>query len=108
MQGRDKMINSFKFFHGFNEELNLQIETVQVAGAVRRLRATWEPTDFEEELTNMLSEQIAVEIDNEIINELTRRINSGESPSFEGEIQRLNHNAEYFNNWLNMGGGQRA
>ena len=75
-------MNSFKFFRGF-------------------------VVDVETELTNMLSEQIAREIDNNIIDELTRRINGDEPSIFEGRIQRLNTNLEYFNRWMDIG-GQRA
>jgi len=75
-------MNSFKFFRGF-------------------------VVDIETELTNMLSEQIAQEIDNNIIDELTRRINGDEPSIFEGRIQRLNTNLEYFNRWMDIG-GQRA
>lgn len=75
-------MNSFKFFRGF-------------------------VVDVETELTNMLSEEIAREIDNNIIDELTRRINDGVPSIFEGRIQRLNTNLEYFNRWMDIG-GQRA
>lgn len=77
------MIREFKFFHG------VTIETEGIQGIIRTLRAQWVPEliddlntihtiDAEAELTRLLSEQIAEEIDNEIINELTIRINGGQ------------------------------
>ena len=82
-QEKDKMIREFKFFHG------VTILTSEIQGIVRTLRAQWRPEliddlntvhtiDAEAELTRLMSEQIADEIDNEIINELTRRINGGQ------------------------------
>lgn len=59
--------------------------------------------DAEDELTRRLSEQIAQEIDNDIINELTRRINTNQPAEFEGPIRRLNENAGYLNYWLGIG-----
>lgn len=59
--------------------------------------------DIEDELTRTLSEQIAQEIDDNIINELTRRINGGQPAEFEGPIRRLNENANYLNHWLSIG-----
>lgn len=59
--------------------------------------------DAEDEITRLLSAQIADEIDNEIINELTRRINSDEPVEFQGRIQRLNENVDYLNHWLRIG-----
>lgn len=87
MQGRDKMIREFKFFHGITVESN------EIQGMVRRLRAHWqpEPIDVDEELTRM-SEEICREIDNDIIRELTRRINGGD-----------NHGIDYLNHWIRIG-----
>lgn len=86
LQGRDKMIREFKFFHGLN----------------KKLRVVWQPElvndlnyfhaiDAEEELTNILSQEIARTIDEEMINELTRRINGGYN-QFEGPIIGFNNN----------------
>lgn len=50
--------------------------------------------NIEEGLTRLLSQRISDEIDNEIVSQLTRRINGGD-------------NLDYFNRWMNMG-GQRA
>ena len=91
-------IREFKFFHG----VTIQSEGIQ--GIIRTLRAQWGPEliddlntvhtiDAEAELTRLMSQQIAEEIDNEMINELTRRINGG------------NDNIDYFNRWLNMENG---
>lgn len=82
-QGRDKMVKNFKFFHGVIRST---------------LTATWSAQehehygiDAEAELTRMMSEEITRGIDEEIINRLTRRINSGD-------------NLDYFDRWMNMGG----
>lgn len=76
LQEKDKMIREFKFFHG------ITIESEGIRGIIRTLRAQWTPDFYtvsaEAELTRLMSEQIAEEIDNEIINELTRRINGGQ------------------------------
>jgi hypothetical protein len=87
LQGRDKMVRDFKFFHGHS----------------RKIRAVWMPEtdgreyyDVTEQLTRHLSDNIAEEIDNDIIRTITRRINGGG-----------NDNGDYLNYWLNMG-GQRA
>lgn len=77
------MIREFKFFHG----ITIQSEGIQ--NIVRTLRAQWRPElvddltevyaiNAEAELTRLLSQQIANEVDNEIINELTIRINGGQ------------------------------
>ena len=81
-QEKDKMIREFKIFHG----ITIQSEGIQ--NIVRTLRAQWRPEliddlnyyhgiDAEAELTRLMSEQISEEIDNEMINILTRRINGG-------------------------------
>jgi hypothetical protein len=77
------MIREFKFFHG------ITIQTEGIQNIVRTLRAQWRPElvddlnyyhgiDAEAELTRLMSEQIAQEIDNEIINIVTGRINGGQ------------------------------
>ena len=82
-QEKDKMIREFKFFHG----ITIQSEGIQ--NIIRTLRAQWRPElvddlinvnaiDTEAELTRILSEEIAREMDDEIINILTRRINGGQ------------------------------
>ena len=96
LQEKDKMIREFKFFHG----VTIQSEGIQ--NIIRTLRAQWRPElvddlntvhtiDAEAELTRLMSEQIAEEIDNEIINIVTRGINGG------------NDNVDYFDRWLNIG-----
>ncbi len=96
LQEKDKMIREFKFFHG----ITIQSEGIQ--NIVRTLRAQWRPEliddlntihtiDAEAELRRIMSEQIMEELDNEVINELTRRINGG------------NDNIGYFDRWLNIG-----
>jgi hypothetical protein len=85
------MVRKFKFFHG-------------IVGP--RLTAVWSPQlqedlqeghglDIESELTRLMSEQIAEEIDNEIIDTLTRRINGG------------NTDWGYIRRWMEIG-DQRA
>ena len=75
-------VREFKFFHG----ITIQSEGIQ--NIVRTLRAQWRPElvddlnyyhgiDAEAELTRLMSEQIVEEIDNEVINILTGRINGG-------------------------------
>ena len=85
-------MRSFKFFHGLTNKLRVEWRAEPIDDS---------PTlDIVEELSRTLSE----EIDNEIINELTRRINGGGQPSvFEGEIQRFNTNIDYFNRWMGIG-----
>ena len=83
LQEKDKMIREFRFFHG----ITIQSEGIQ--NIVRTLRAQWRPEliddlnyyhgiDAEAELTRLMSEQIVEEIDNEIIDILTGRINGGQ------------------------------
>ena len=77
LQGKDKMIREFKFFHG------ITIESEGIRGIIRTLRAQWAPEDLsnmidaEAELTRLMSEQIANEIDNEMIRIITRNFNGG-------------------------------
>jgi hypothetical protein len=86
LQGRDKMISEFKFFHGITKK------------GIRRLRATWGPdlierrVDVEGELIRVMSQEIARGIDKEIINTIVRRINGGS-----------NHGIDYLNHWLRVG-----
>jgi len=62
-------------------EIDIKIESVAVTAATRKLRARWSPElaqdlnayhslDAEVELTQILSEQVALEIDREILNDL--------------------------------------
>lgn len=104
MQDKDQMVREFKFFHG------VTIESEGIQGIIRTLRAQWRPElqqdiltydtiDAEEELTRILSEEIAREVDENIVTELTRRINGGD------------RNINYLDRWLNIGEnneGQRA
>jgi hypothetical protein len=72
----------FKFFSGYHNSISLNLNTVNVQGNVRPLRAQWTPEiaqdlsayhgiDIASELTGLLSDQIAAEIDNEIIQNLS-------------------------------------
>ena len=82
-QNNNMGVREFKFFHG------VTIQTEGIQNIVRTLRAQWRPEliddlnavhtiDAEAELTRLMSEQIVEEIDNEVINILTGRINGGQ------------------------------
>ena len=84
-------MREFKFFRG-------------IIGP-RKIRAIWTPEmeqdiqayhgiDVESELTSLLSEEIAREIDNEILRAL--------------RIHRGGVDTNYLSRWINMGGGNRA
>jgi len=75
-------VKEFKFFHG------ITIQTEGIGGLIRTLRARFEPElaedlnfyhgiDAEEELTRLMSQQIATEIDEEIMRTLTSNWNGG-------------------------------
>lgn len=80
-------MREFKFFHGINR---------------LKLTAVWEPElnhnlNLYDDITHMLSEEISREVDMEVIRQLTRRTNGGDSD-----------NLQYLNHYINMGGGNRA
>ena len=67
-------------------EIDIKIESIAVTAETRKLRAKWSPElaqdlnayhsmDAEVELTSILSEQIALEIDREILNDLVSQAN---------------------------------
>tara|TARA_B100000700_G_scaffold331830_1_gene470088 strand:+ start:16966 stop:18930 length:1965 start_codon:yes stop_codon:yes gene_type:complete len=67
-------------------EIDIKIESISVTAATRKLRARWTPElaqdlnayhslDAEVELTQILSEQIALELDREILNDLLTQAN---------------------------------
>jgi hypothetical protein len=67
-------------------EIDIKIESIAVTATTRKLRARWSPElaqdlnayhslDAEVELTSILSEQIALEIDREILNDLLQQAN---------------------------------
>ncbi len=75
-------VREFRFFHG----ITIQSEGIQ--NIVRTLRAQWRPElvedldffhgiDAEQELTRILSQEFANEIDREVIRTITREINGG-------------------------------
>jgi hypothetical protein len=87
------MISKFKFFEGIIKDTfifdNINTLTTHVPRSERTLRAMWSPEleqdiefyhgiDIEDELTRLLSGEIARSIDDDIIAELTRRINGGQ------------------------------
>lgn len=84
------MVREFKFFHGVTLESN------EIQGMVRRLRAHWRPEpmeeviDAEQELTRIMSEEIARGIDEDILRTITRRVND-------------DVNSNYLNRWLSIG-----
>jgi hypothetical protein len=75
-------MKNFKLFVGYSiPDINVTFTTREVVGGTRRLRAQWTPElaqdvesfhniNAESELTRLLSEAIAEEIDNEIINSI--------------------------------------
>jgi hypothetical protein len=91
LQGVEEMISEFKFFWGISK-------------GTGRMRVVWGPdlierrVDVEEDLTRVMSEEIARSIDEEIISTITRRINGGYS--------NLQERVEYFERWLDMGGNR--
>jgi hypothetical protein len=67
-------------------EIDIKIESIAITATTRKLRARWSPElaqdlnayhsmDAEVELTSILSEQIALEIDREILNDLVSQAN---------------------------------
>lgn len=69
LQEKEKMIKDFKFFHGI---VNIKMRLVWPEG-MEDLQAI----DAENELTRLLSNEIARTIDDDIVQTLTRRINGG-------------------------------
>jgi hypothetical protein len=78
-------MKSYKFFHGFD----------------RQRRVTWiiDEEGYRDEnlMENLLVEEIQRVIDDDIISQLTRRVNGGGQD-----------NIQYLNHYINMGGGNRA
>ena len=75
-------VKEFKFFYGFT------IDSEGIQGIVRTLQAQWRPEliddlnavhtiDAEAELTRLLSEEMAREVDENVIRRITREINGG-------------------------------
>ena len=69
-------------------ELDIKVDSVAVTAITKKLRAKWSPElgqdlnayhnlDAEVELTGILSEQVALEIDREILNDLVKRATAG-------------------------------
>lgn len=80
-------MTKFKFFEGFIEN-TFVFEQAHIQGRIRPLRAVWTREaasniralnggDIESQLTSLLSERIAREIDQDIIRQLTTSINGG-------------------------------
>jgi hypothetical protein len=76
-------LSSFKFIRGYNNEINLNMRTVEVREGRRTIRTQWNPEitqdiaahhgiDIEEEIMRVLSEEIGREIDNERIENIQR------------------------------------
>lgn len=68
----NKNIPSFCFESPWLKPFNLDLNSVEVTAGERRIRATWTPEpyydiDAEDELTRLLTEEIAQEIDREVI-----------------------------------------
>jgi len=69
-------------------EIDIKVDSVAVTAVTKKLKAKWSPElgqdlnayhnlDAEVELTSILSEQIALEIDQEILNDLVKGANAG-------------------------------
>ena len=69
-------------------EIDIKVDSIAVTAVTKKLRAKWSPElgqdlnayhnlDAEVELTGILSEQVALEIDREIINDLIQRATGG-------------------------------
>jgi hypothetical protein len=96
------MIRRFKFFHGCDPTLwmpdadDIEYYVRNPGENLTPIRAIWTPqdhmVDIESELSRLMSENIAREVDNEIIRTLTRRINGGG-----------NNDGGYLNHWLRIG-----
>jgi hypothetical protein len=85
--------NDFKFFHGLVKGRTTVVWMPETDGR------DYYGLDVEQELTRLMSREIARGIDNEIINRLT------ELMSDEGnQIVERNVNADYLQRYLNMGG----
>ena len=81
-QNNNMGVREFKFFHG------VTIQTEGIQRILRTLRAQWRPEliddlnavhtiDAEAELTRLLSEEMAREVDENVIRRITREINGG-------------------------------
>ena len=81
-QNNNMRVREFKFFHG------VTIQTEGIQRIVRTLRAQWRPElvddlnavhtiDAEAELTRLLSEEMAREVDENVIRRIIREINGG-------------------------------
>lgn len=75
-------MRNFKFFHGLTTKL--RAEWSPITGEVPTI-------DVENELINILSEELSREIDRNVVEMVTRRINGG------------NDNLDYFNRWMDIG-----
>lgn len=67
-QEKDKMVRDFKFFKGITEKTLFTVHYNE--DIVRNY-------DVEDELVRLMSEEIAREIDNDVIRRITRAINGG-------------------------------
>lgn len=87
-------MRNFKFFHG----LDTKMAVVWNRETIENLEQ-YHGIDAEAELTNMLANEIARTIDEDIIDRLTREINGGNNL----QLSTTNINADYFQHYLNMG-----
>jgi hypothetical protein len=88
------MVRNFKFFHGTINRKLTAVWTPQMAEDLNDVYTM----DAESELTRLLSEEIAREIDDDILNTLSRRINGGGL--------NLQERVDYFERWLDIGGNR--
>lgn len=86
MQGKDKMVRNFKFFHGI-------IST-------GRLTAMWTPQedDYDTDVIRMMSDEINREIDEQILDSLLGEV--------DNQFTTTNVNVDYLRHYLEIGGNR--
>jgi hypothetical protein len=80
-------MREFKFFHGIESHGLTAIMEPELAYNL----------NLYDDITHMLSEEIAREVDLEVLRQVARRVNGGG-----------NDNLQYLNHYINMEGGNRA
>lgn len=87
------MVRNFKFFRGISNNQMTVVWSPQIAQDSNLT----ETIDAESELTRIMSEEIARTIDNDILNRITIRINSG------AQLNDLQERADYLGRWMDIG-----
>jgi hypothetical protein len=86
--GGENASNAVGATSGIIPEIDIKVDSVSITAVTKKLKAKWTPElgqdlnayhnlDAEVELTSILSEQIALEIDKEILNDLVRGATAG-------------------------------